>query len=139
MKSSYLETILKSNWRRISLWRICYKCFLYNAHYFYFFRKGFDSGRVGKAEMGEWPWHVSIHLSIYFSVWWIRIRIQIRLDFGRLNPDRDSECIVSKCWINILQFFNKKVLVFRFLFIKTMDFDPVALKHWPHWYSVVKL
>ena len=23
------------------------------------FRKGFDSGREGKAEMGEWPWHVS--------------------------------------------------------------------------------
>ena len=24
------------------------------------FRKGFDSGREGKAEMGEWPWHVSL-------------------------------------------------------------------------------
>ncbi len=23
------------------------------------FRKGFDSGRVGKADLGEWPWHVS--------------------------------------------------------------------------------
>jgi len=23
-------------------------------------RKGFDSGRAGKAEMGEWPWHAAV-------------------------------------------------------------------------------
>ncbi len=91
INSSYLETILKKQLKKnFTLKDLLQMLFCITHIIFFLFRKGFDSGRVGKAEMGEWPWHVSIHLSMFGSgsgsgstfAW-------IRLNFGRLNLNPD--------------------------------------------------
>ncbi|XP_023328590.1 chymotrypsinogen A [Eurytemora carolleeae] len=89
-------------------------------------RKGFDSGRDGKAEMGEWPWHVS-NLFMYsqnhtnfiyplLSVPYVSgIREILKVRLGEYDVSTTSEPLkhqeINVSDIRIHPFFNNATLV----------------------------